>query len=95
MEISNVEISNLASNICIIGGRRERESACVRWLIVAALIKRDTGGIMSRVKRNRITFACLNPRVGKNYTVLFSLVFVDNSYFSSSQVIVLLHSEIQ
>lgn len=65
MEISNVEISNLASNICIIGGRRERESACVRWLIVAALIKRGTGGIMSRVKWNRITFACLNPRVGK------------------------------
>ena len=50
---------------------------------------------MSRVKRNGITFACLNPRVEKererkkkkkNYTVLFPLTFIDHSssYFSKS-----------
>lgn len=28
-EISNIEISNLASNICIVCGRKEKESVCV------------------------------------------------------------------
>lgn len=88
MKISNIEISITSPRIfaSFVEGR-ERESMCA--LIVVTLIKRGTGGIMSRVKRNRITFACLNPRVERKKSFFFSLTsIIHNSLISSYQIII-------